>query len=75
MEDKIVKSPTQGGKLHPRKSMKLTLFTTNPKEEKHTNIFPPLTTTTNQVTNNRWSIVSLNINGLNSPIKRNRLAD
>ena len=40
---------------------------TNPKEENHTNIIPPLTT---KITgsNNHWSLISLNINGLNFPI-------
>jgi hypothetical protein len=43
------------------------------KKEDHTNIVPPLTT---KITgsNNYWSLISLNINGLNSLIKRHRLA-
>ena len=41
------------------------------KEGKHTN------STTKKVTrvNNPWSLISLNVNGLNSPIKRHRLRD
>ena len=44
-------------------------LTTNPKEECHTNIIPTLTT---KITGNSnyWSLISLNINGLNSPIKK-----
>ena len=50
------------------KKQEINLFTTNPDEEKHTNIILPLAT---KITgsNNHWSLVSLNINGLNSPIK------
>jgi len=46
----------------------------NPKEGKHTNIIPLLTT---KITgnNNHYSFISLNINGLNSPIKRHRLTN
>jgi len=42
---------------------------TNPKEERHTNIIPPLTTKITR-SNNHWSLIALNINGLNSLIKR-----
>jgi len=40
-----------------------------PKEKRHTNIIPPLTT---KVTgnNNNNSLISININGLNSQIKK-----
>ena len=46
----------------------------NQKEESHTNITPPLKT---KITgsNNHFSLISLNISGLNSPIKRHRLTD
>jgi len=37
-------APTQGGKLHHRKSKKVIFFATNPKEESQSNIIPPLTT-------------------------------
>ena len=45
----------------------------NPKEEKHIDIILPLTT---KITgnNNHYSLISLNIDGLNSTIKRNRLS-
>jgi hypothetical protein len=47
---------------------------TNLKEDSHKNRIPSLTT---KITgsNNYFSLVSLNINGLNSPIKRHRLTD
>jgi hypothetical protein len=35
-------SPTQGGKLHLRKSKKCIFSQQTQKEEKHTNIIPPL---------------------------------
>jgi hypothetical protein len=49
-------------------------LSTNLKEDSHTNIIPPLTT---KITgsNNHFSLISLNINGFNSPIKRHRLTD
>jgi hypothetical protein len=49
-------------------------LSSNPKEDSHTNIIPLLTT---KITgrNNHYSFVSLNINGLNSPIKSHRLTD
>ena len=51
-----------------------TSLSTNSKEDSHTNIIPPLTT---KITgsNKQFSLISLNINGLNSPIKRYRLKD
>jgi hypothetical protein len=47
---------------------------TNLKEDSHKNINPTLTT---KITgsNNYFSLISLNINGLNSPIKRHGLTD
>jgi hypothetical protein len=47
---------------------------TNQKEDSHKNRMPTLTT---KITgnNNYFSIISLNIYGLNSPIKRHRLTD
>jgi hypothetical protein len=46
-------------------------FSTNPKEDSHTNIIRSLPT---KITgsNNHVSLISPNINGLNSPIKRHR---
>ena len=47
-------------------------LTTIPKEENYTNIIPP--PTTNLTGNsNHWSLISLNISGHNSPIKRHKL--
>jgi hypothetical protein len=50
------------------------LLSTNPKEDSDTNIIPPPTT---KITgsNNHWFLISLNINGHNSPIKRHRLTN
>jgi len=44
------------------------------QKERQTNIIPPLTT---KITgsNNHYSLIFLNIKGLNSPIKRHRLTD
>ena len=50
------------------------LLATNTKEEKHTNI--TLSVTAKVAGNNKhYSLISANINGFNSPIKRNRLSD
>jgi hypothetical protein len=51
----------------PQKKQESNL-STNPKEDSHTNIILPLTT---KITgrNNHFSLMSLNINGLNSPKK------
>jgi hypothetical protein len=38
------KTPTQGGKVQPRKKQESNLLSTNPKEDSHINIIPPLTT-------------------------------
>ena len=47
---------------------------TNLKEDSHKNRMPTLTTKIIG-SNNYFSLISLNINGLNSPIKRHRLTD
>ena len=47
---------------------------TNLKEDSHKNRMPTLTTKV-KGSNNYFSLISLNINGLNSPIKRHRLTD
>jgi exonuclease III len=69
--------PTQGGKQTILKKKEESNLSTNPKEDRHTNIMPPLIT---KITgsNNHFSLISLNINGLNSLIKkkkRHRLTD
>ena len=58
----------------PKKKHEINLHTTNPEEESHTNIIPPLTT---KITgsSNYFSIILLNINGLNSSIQRHKLTD
>ena len=45
---------------------------TNLKEDSHKNRVPTLTTKKTG-SNNYFSLISLNINGLNSPLKRHRL--
>jgi hypothetical protein len=66
-KDNRWKTPTQRGKLHPRKKQESNL-STNPKENRHTNRIPPLTKITGS--NNYFFLISLNINGLNSPNKK-----
>jgi hypothetical protein len=65
------KLPTQGGKLLPRKQQESNP-STNLKEDSHKNRIPFLTTKTTG-SNNYFFLISLNINGLNSPMKRHRL--
>ena len=47
---------------------------TNQKEDSHKNRMPTLTTKIKE-TNNYFSLISININGLNSPVTRHRLTD
>jgi hypothetical protein len=49
-------------------------LSTNPKEDSHTNILHPIITKISG-SNNHYSLISININGLNSPIKRHRIID
>jgi len=56
----------------PYKKQENNLLAMKPKEGRHTNIIPPLTAIGS---NNNYSLIPLDINGLNSPIKRNRLTD
>jgi hypothetical protein len=63
------KTPTQGRKLHPKKkNQENNLLLMNQKEDNHRNIIPHLTT---KITgsDNHFSLIFLNINGLNSPMK------
>jgi len=53
-KDKRWKTPTQGGRLHPRKNKNIKLLAANPKEESHTNLIPPLTTKITE-NNNHYS--------------------
>jgi hypothetical protein len=57
-----------------KKRQEIKHFTANPKEENRTHIIPPLTTKITG-TNNHLSLISLNINVLNSPVKKLRLTD
>jgi hypothetical protein len=72
-KDNKGKTSTQRGKLSSRKRKKKHL-STNLKEESHNNRIPNLTSKVAGC-NNDFSLVSLNINGLNFPIKRHRLTD
>ena len=56
----------------PEKKQEINLLSTNEKEDNHTNI---KITSNIAGSNNHYSLISLNINGLNSPIKRHRLTD
>jgi hypothetical protein len=67
------KTPTQRWKLHPRKS-KTCSPSTNLKEDSHKYRIPTLTIKIPE-SNKYFSLISLNINGLNSPIKRHRVID
>ena len=62
----------KGQKLHPRKSKKAILQQTRTRKPHLQN-----TNFNNNITgsNNYFSLISININGLNSPIKRHRLID
>ena len=51
------------------------LIAGNPKKGKTHKITSPIMKTKIIRANNHWSLISLNINGLNSPIKRHRLTD
>ena len=58
----------------PKKGQDIKHLTTKPKGENHKHIKPP-TKTNISGTNSHLSLISLNINGLNSPIKRHKLTD
>jgi hypothetical protein len=53
----------------PKKKQECNLLSTNPNEDSHTNIIPPLTTKIIGG-NNHYSLIYLNINGLNSSKKK-----
>jgi hypothetical protein len=65
---KIIKKVTT-----PKKRQDINHFTTKPKGEDHRHIMPLTTNKTG--TNSHLSSISLNINVLNSPIKRHKLTD
>jgi hypothetical protein len=67
------KKTIQGQKPCPRKKQEGNP-STNLKEGSHKNRMPTLTTKI-KGSNNYFSLISLNINGLNSPIKRHRLTN
>jgi len=69
-KDNRWKTLTQGEKLRHTESKNVISLQRNQKR----NIIPPLTT---KITgrDNRYSLISLNINGLNSPVKTHRLTD
>ena len=55
----------------------VTQTSNDPSPAQHEEVKPTNSTTKKKMTgiNNHWSLISLNINGLNSPIKRHRLRD
>jgi hypothetical protein len=71
---KLKENSSASRETTPKESQEINHLTTNTKEENHRNIIPPLTTKTTG-TNNHQSLIYLNINGLNPPIKRHRLTD
>ena len=66
------KTSTQTGKLSSRKNKKVTF--NKHEEDSHINRIPTLATKMTG-SNNDFSLIYLNINILNSPIKRHRLTD
>ena len=72
-KDNKGKTPKQGGKLLPRKKQESNP-STNLKEDSHKNRIPFITTKTTG-RKNYFFLITLNINGLNSPIKRHRLTN
>ena len=58
----------------PKKTQEIKHFRINPKEENHIHIIPPPVTKITR-TNNHLSLIFLNINGLNLPIKRHKITD
>jgi hypothetical protein len=61
------KTPTKGGYLHQKSHL-----TTKLKEENHVHIMLPATTNLTGISN-LLSLISLIVNGLNSPITRHKL--
>jgi len=68
------KAQCKEAKLHPRKSKKLIILATKQREGKHTNIISHSNMNITR-SNNHYSLISLNINGLISPVKRHRLTN
>jgi hypothetical protein len=58
----------------PKKRQDINHLTTKPKGENYKNIMPPIKTNITE-TNNHLSLISLNMNGLSSPLKRHKLID
>jgi hypothetical protein len=73
-EDPRRKTPTQRRYLHQRKDKILSISQQSQKKENHKHIKPP-TKTNISGTNSHLPLISLNINGLNSPIKTLKLTD
>jgi hypothetical protein len=66
-------SNTRRENIHSKEQI-INLLSTTPKEDTHANIMPPLTTKITGI-NDHYYLISVNINGLNSPIKRHKLTD
>jgi hypothetical protein len=67
-------NPTQGRYLPQREDKIIKHLTTKSKAESHKHIKPPIKANMSG-TNSHLSLISLNINGLNSLIKRHKLTD
>jgi hypothetical protein len=69
-----VKHQHREGNYTLKKRQERNILSTKPKKYSHRNIIPQ-TTTKIRGSNNYFSLISCNINRLNSPIKRHRLTD
>ena len=67
-----MENTNKGRETKHKKKQESNLLSPNPKEDNHTNI---KITSKTAGSNNHYSLISLNINGLNSPVKRHRLTD
>ena len=67
-----MENTNKGRETTHKKNQESNLLSTNPKEDNNTNI---KITSKIAGSNNHYSSISLNINGLNSSIKRLRLTD
>jgi hypothetical protein len=73
-EDPGRKNPIQGRYLQSKKGQDIKHLTTKSKAESHKHI-KSCTKTNISGTNSHLSLISVNINGLNLPIKRHKLTD
>jgi hypothetical protein len=74
LKDNKRKTPTQGGNYAPPQKNQESNLSTNLTKDNHKNRNQTLTTKI-AGSNNYFSLISLNINELNPPIKRHRLKE